>query len=706
MVLSKLSSCLLVAGLLSQSAFGQQLEKKEAVEQQLKKALQSYKNDQEERAKATIASLTEQVQGDFDPEKRMQAAILLAAHYWESNFRLSRHYLGIAEGLRSPTSSEMARFDAEIQHLKVRFRQSAVQDKATKADIEKQLKANPPEPLRHSLVEMLLETNYGMGLTSEYLQTYHSYYTSYPRAARKDRLIKQAAEIYAQQGDFTHYHQLLEHLLDQYPVTTESQWALDRLIERSLAHPAKGPRYAFTYGLMKKVYRNSSSEPEQQKKILKLVQSPMRKSSDSAPAALDRYDTIRLYTFLQLYDQALSYVQAQLLEKDLSPKDAGALQNWSAYILAEKGEHLAALKQYQKQASDIIFQESEAKSFMSSKQFDLAAQEYQNLLKRKEHPRYRWYYFWNLMASGNLQSAEQFISKQPERMFVERDFRDEASRYWQAKTYISEGHMDKAKALLQPILNRSYPNYYTLLARQALVQGDAVAAQLKDRKLAEAGLSEGSELKLSPETFSSNVRLAAFTGKSPQDNDKISTTGLSTPNAQQLPYADHIKQLGKLLQIDPYLIMGIVRSESAFNSKAISIAGAQGLMQLMPYTAVRLSKVVDDKDFRLELLQSGETNLLYGSMYLTLLLDYYKGHAVPAVAAYNAGPIVVDKWLKECRGCPVDAFVEYIPYAETRSYVKKVLSAYVAYKAAETHTDPEFLSKELPTDTPAQATIF
>jgi soluble lytic murein transglycosylase-like protein len=294
-------------------------------------------------------------------------------------------------------------------------------------------------------------------------------------------------------------------------------------------------------------------------------------------------------------------------------------------------------------------------------------------------------------------------------MFGERDYRDEASRYWQAKTHLSAGQVEKGRALLLPLLNRPRPSYYTLLARQALKEGEAVAAKIQIKKMAE-GLPNPNELNLTltPETWNANARLAAFTPPKPSSpvSDQIPSSPKLDSSAVKVPYADSIRQLSRLLQIDPYLVMGIVRSESAFNSKALSNAGAQGLMQLMPYTAVRLSQLVDDKKFRLEDLQTGETNLLYGTMYLTLLLDYYKGHPVPAVAAYNAGPVMVDKWLKECKGCPVDAFVEYIPYAETRNYVKKVLSAYVAFKSAETHTDPEFLSRELPKDIPEQTTIF
>jgi soluble lytic murein transglycosylase len=118
-------------------------------------------------------------------------------------------------------------------------------------------------------------------------------------------------------------------------------------------------------------------------------------------------------------------------------------------------------------------------------------------------------------------------------------------------------------------------------------------------------------------------------------------------------------------------------------------------MQLMPYTAVRMARQLGDKDFKLDQLQASDTNIVYGSLYLALLTHYYQGHPIPAIAAYNAGPLMVNKWLRECQGCPVDAFVEFIPYAETRNYVKKVMSAYSSYRQFET-SDTNLMLRELP----------
>jgi len=135
-----------------------------------------------------------------------------------------------------------------------------------------------------------------------------------------------------------------------------------------------------------------------------------------------------------------------------------------------------------------------------------------------------------------------------------------------------------------------------------------------------------------------------------------------------LPYAPHAlgpAQLQSLLtaasarnSVPTALINAVVMAESAGDPSAVSSAGAQGLMQLMPGTAAGcgIGNPFDP-----------EENVDCGSQYLHSLLHRYKNNVELAVAAYNAGPGAVDAY----RGVP--------PYAETRAYVARVLSAYRNY---------------------------
>jgi soluble lytic murein transglycosylase len=103
------------------------------------------------------------------------------------------------------------------------------------------------------------------------------------------------------------------------------------------------------------------------------------------------------------------------------------------------------------------------------------------------------------------------------------------------------------------------------------------------------------------------------------------------------------------------MVKAVVAAESAFNPRAVSKKGAQGLMQIMPETARELGL---DQPFL------GEENLDAGTRYLRELHDRYEGDWVTALAAYNAGPTAVDRH----GGVP--------PYRETRQYVERVLSYY------------------------------
>jgi len=138
--------------------------------------------------------------------------------------------------------------------------------------------------------------------------------------------------------------------------------------------------------------------------------------------------------------------------------------------------------------------------------------------------------------------------------------------------------------------------------------------------------------------------------------------------------------------LEPALMLAIIRQESGFDEKAKSRAGARGLMQLMPATARQVSKAVNQRYSRRRLTADPYFNISLGRAYLSGLIDRYKGNYVLAIAAYNAGPGNVDRWLRE-RGDPRDGgidiidWIERIPFAETRNYVQRVLEGLVVYRA-------------------------
>lgn len=140
-----------------------------------------------------------------------------------------------------------------------------------------------------------------------------------------------------------------------------------------------------------------------------------------------------------------------------------------------------------------------------------------------------------------------------------------------------------------------------------------------------------------------------------------------------LSYFDIIKK--NALNLDPLIIISLIRQESAFNPEANSGVGAKGLMQLMPATAKRFNKKVKPKH-----LADPEINVALGTKYLRQLITRFDGNLIYALASYNAGENRIDKWRRDIfkTDDPL-ATIESIPFEETRNYVKLIYRNYFFY---------------------------
>ncbi|HEY3197762.1 MAG TPA: transglycosylase SLT domain-containing protein, partial [Nitrospirales bacterium] len=132
--------------------------------------------------------------------------------------------------------------------------------------------------------------------------------------------------------------------------------------------------------------------------------------------------------------------------------------------------------------------------------------------------------------------------------------------------------------------------------------------------------------------------------------------------------------------VDANLVTAVIREESAYNPGAVSIAGALGLMQVMPQTGQKIAAQLDPQAFDRERLFEPCYNIRFGSWYLRHLTEKFGNNLAHIIAAYNAGPDVVSKWVQQAGNKEQDEFIELIPYTETRNYVKKVLRSYGEYK--------------------------
>lgn len=157
----------------------------------------------------------------------------------------------------------------------------------------------------------------------------------------------------------------------------------------------------------------------------------------------------------------------------------------------------------------------------------------------------------------------------------------------------------------------------------------------------------------------------------------VSTEFIAVPASEA--YDEIIKEAADKYEMDPHLIHAVMQAESAFHPYAVSRAGAEGLMQLMPELSDEMG-VTDAFDPR--------ENIMGGVRYLKRLLEYHDGNLDLALASYNAGPGNVERY----GGVP--------PFRETRNYVDKVLQLSGLEPAPVPEPPP---SPDLPEVTPEPA---
>ncbi len=292
-------------------------------------------------------------------------------------------------------------------------------------------------------------------------------------------------------------------------------------------------------------------------------------------------------------------------------------------------------------------------------------------------------------------------------------------RYWHARAVAATGGEDAAAPLFAEIaglrdyygylaadhLNRDYSfnaraspddvaTQHALAMEPALIRAhELLDCQLSDDAAAEwnSVLNDaGAALKVQA------ARLAARWGWYSQSIATLAQSGefddvkLRYPR----PYAENVEQAAELTQLPGDWIFGVMRQESLFRKDAVSRADARGVMQMLPATAVAVAR-------RWKMTPPGRDTLFdpsiavpLGAAYLRELLDKYSGSLPLALAAYNAGPAAVERWLPQQ---PMEAaiWIENIPYNETRGYVQHIVEHIVAF-AFVRGADPPRLAALLP----------
>jgi soluble lytic murein transglycosylase len=327
-----------------------------------------------------------------------------------------------------------------------------------------------------------------------------------------------------------------------------------------------------------------------------------------------------------------------------------------------------------------------------------------------------WATAWTYYLSGSYKKALEIFSHL-HNTYTDSQFQSSRYLYWKNKSKEKLGIAKPAKALYgaRHIPHRDYYGYLTLLkdgqtlktVERSQPPGLPVLIDMPqiDRVdiLAEIGLTREAVSELlhmsrrnpSPDMI---VYISSYL-------QRLGSYRMSVGIISRIPYdaglhefyyplafLPEVEEAARRNGIDPLLILSVMREESRFDPEARSIAGALGLMQLMPRTAQRIAKPADVSLRHLDQLYDPKTNVIMGTYYLRQLLDTFNSIPV-ALAAYNAGERVVSDWLKRGNYDTIDEFIEDIPFRETRNYVKRVLTTYFEYIRASENSDISEVSK-------------
>ena len=295
---------------------------------------------------------------------------------------------------------------------------------------------------------------------------------------------------------------------------------------------------------------------------------------------------------------------------------------------------------------------------------------------------------------------------------------DEAS-YWGAWAAQQGGEAERARELASRLLEAGPITYYAVLAEgldlgvpvPVLEDGPPVprpgwlGAELAVLELLQsAGLERGIEAQvatLKEATWDSDdvlLRLASELNVRGRTMDGINLgwelrrRGRSWDKTllrivYPFPYRDMVMSFAEERGLDPYLLAGLIRQESAFVPDIVSHAGAVGLMQVMPATGQELARAVGPSAFRRDALTTPEVNMHLGTRFLSDLLRRYP--ELPLVlSAYNAGPTRANRWRRFPEAADPARFTERIPFAETRGYVKNVTRNRALYRFLYGDSDP------------------
>lgn len=344
-------------------------------------------------------------------------------------------------------------------------------------------------------------------------------------------------------------------------------------------------------------------------------------------------------------------------------------------------------------------------------------------------------YLWTFIEAEKYSNAVDFINSSKLLNYKEKF--DSKLKFWVAYCFEKSGNTEQSDSFYQEIINENPLSYYSIMSAKHLVKKSPETKTpdliFKNRI---GGIKESSEF-LANETTAAIRRMKAFSqiNASPlidienshnihrlsgdketlgsvikltttilnDDKNFIDSFGIIYSSLDRkvidfdqdiagilfpTPYYGKVKS--NVNEIDPLVVMSLIRQESGFNPKAKSRVGALGLMQLMPSTAKQMKKNV--KKYQ---LTHPEINIKLGSKYFSYLFKKYDENLVYALSAYNAGENRVKRWKDMFfRNNSMLHTIEAIPFKETRKYVQLIFRNIYFYKIVTNESvdqkDPHF----------------
>jgi len=330
-----------------------------------------------------------------------------------------------------------------------------------------------------------------------------------------------------------------------------------------------------------------------------------------------------------------------------------------------------------------------------------------------------WNLFWDEYDSGNYDKALKLAQKHI--LAYENTKASPAIHFWLGKTYEKKNSMRKAKDSYKTVLEKFPDSYYAFRAQGRLnalngrvdtgwetdIQNILPVEEIKTEmpysyeeitekhgtqaaEMMRLGDYETAMLFIKDDPFLESwikhyngvITNSIVTARNGMNalTDKPDSRDPKWKLIYPVYYAEEINNNADYNNLDPILVLSLLKEESYFNSYAVSSSNAQGLMQILPGTARDIVRWKGFASHAANSLFIPEINIKLGTAYIGHTRDIFDGNMLFSVAAYNGGPGSVKKWLKALPHDDLDRFIENIPYSQTKNYVKKVFGSYWNYK--------------------------